>query len=149
MYQSSSQSTPVKFAESFRNLGKRPTPRGISPHLLAAVSPDSYPQQPRSLCVMASESPQIERTPPQSGPGDQSGTPAAETAKRKAEQTNGTQTRTKRNRYISIAWYDYVLIRSDALSLGFLLRRFLLASTLSVVSKSRFVLFTETELGSS
>lgn len=27
-------------------------------------------------------------------------------AKRKAEPQNGTPTRTKRNRYISIAWYD-------------------------------------------
>ena len=27
-------------------------------------------------------------------------------AKRKAEQQNGTSTRTKRNRYISIAWYN-------------------------------------------
>lgn len=64
---------------------------------------------------MASESPQIERTPPQSGAGDKSGNPAAETTKRKAEQTNGTQMRTKRNRYISIAWYDYGLIGIDAL----------------------------------
>lgn len=56
--------------------------------------------------VMASESPPLEPTPPQTGPGDQTATPAAETAKRKAEQTNGMHTRTKRNRYISIAWYD-------------------------------------------
>ncbi|KAJ5719511.1 hypothetical protein N7493_007089 [Penicillium malachiteum] len=54
---------------------------------------------------MASESPQIENTPPQTGPGDQATTPVADTAKRKAEQGNGTQTRAKRNRYISIAWY--------------------------------------------
>lgn len=73
---------------------------------------------------MASESPQIEKTPPQSGPGDQPATPTAETAKRKAEQTNGTQTRTKRNRYISIAWYDYGLIRSDVLCLGLILDPF-------------------------
>ncbi|KAJ5081453.1 hypothetical protein NUU61_009717 [Penicillium alfredii] len=52
--------------------------------------------------AMASESPQVERTPPQTGPGDQPATPAADTAKRKADQNHGTQ-RTKRNRYISIA----------------------------------------------
>ncbi|KAJ5570407.1 uncharacterized protein N7459_009837 [Penicillium hispanicum] len=55
---------------------------------------------------MASESPRLEHTPPQTGPGDQAATPAPDSAKRKAEQTNGTHTRTKRNRYISIAWYD-------------------------------------------
>lgn len=59
---------------------------------------------------MASESPQLEQTSPQAGPDDQSANPFTDTAKRKAEQTNGTQTRTKRNRYISIAWYDYILI---------------------------------------
>ncbi|KAJ5949712.1 hypothetical protein N7454_001296 [Penicillium verhagenii] len=52
---------------------------------------------------MASESPQIEMTPPGMGPGDQATSPAADSAKRKAEQGNGTQTRAKRNRYISIA----------------------------------------------
>ena len=62
---------------------------------------------------MASESPQIETTPPQTGPGDQIATPATDTAKRKAEQSNGTNTRAKRNRYISIAWYDYGLTLSD------------------------------------
>lgn len=62
---------------------------------------------------MASESPQIESTPPQTGPGDQTATPATDTAKRKAEQSNGTNTRAKRNRYISIAWYDYGLTLSD------------------------------------
>lgn len=67
---------------------------------------------------MASESPQFEKTPPRTGPGDQSATPAGDTAKRKAEQTNGTQMRTKRNRYISIAWYDNGLIPSEALCLG-------------------------------
>lgn len=103
--------------------------------------PSSSLQQPSPLCVMASESPQVERTPPQSGPGDQTGTPAAETAKRKAEQTNGTQTRTKRNRYISIAWYDYGLIGSDALRLGFLTFPVSLASTLRAVSSLRFVPF--------
>ncbi|KAJ6012879.1 hypothetical protein N7522_003234 [Penicillium canescens] len=51
---------------------------------------------------MASESPQMERTPPQTDAGDQAiGT--SDSNKRKAEQGNGTQTRTKRNRYISIA----------------------------------------------
>ncbi|KAJ6024430.1 hypothetical protein N7540_005227 [Penicillium herquei] len=52
---------------------------------------------------MTSESPQMESTPPNTGPGDQATSPAADTAKRKAEQGNGTQTRAKRNRYISIA----------------------------------------------
>jgi hypothetical protein len=55
---------------------------------------------------MASESPQIQTTPPQSGAGDQEAFSASDTAKRKAEQSNGTHTRAKRNRYISIAWYD-------------------------------------------
>ncbi|KAJ5460846.1 uncharacterized protein N7458_002398 [Penicillium daleae] len=52
---------------------------------------------------MASESPQIQTTPPQSGAGDQEAFSASDTAKRKAEQSNGTHTRAKRNRYISIA----------------------------------------------
>ncbi|KAJ6085906.1 hypothetical protein N7486_010187 [Penicillium sp. IBT 16267x] len=52
---------------------------------------------------MASESPQIERTPPITGLGDQATSPVEDSAKRKAEQSNGTQTRAKRNRYISIA----------------------------------------------
>ncbi|PYH97567.1 fungal-specific transcription factor domain protein [Aspergillus ellipticus CBS 707.79] len=41
--------------------------------------------------------------PPPTESGEQSATPTADTAKRKAEQTNGTHTRSKRNRYISIA----------------------------------------------
>lgn len=57
----------------------------------------------------------MEKTPP----GDQSVTPTAESAKRKAEQANGTQMRTKRNRYISIAWYDNGLISPEPRSLGF------------------------------
>lgn len=66
----------------------------------------------RASCrVMASESPQVEKTPPRTGPDDLSANPATDTAKRKAEQTNGTQTRTKRNRYISIAWYDRPVVR--------------------------------------
>jgi len=58
------------------------------------------------LYIMASESPHFDKTPPRTGLGDQYVTPTADSAKRKAEQTSGTQTRTKRNRYISIAWYD-------------------------------------------
>lgn len=54
---------------------------------------------------MASESPQLEMSPPQPDPRDQS-IGASDSNKRKAEQGNGTQARTKRNRYISIAWYD-------------------------------------------
>ncbi|KAJ5495676.1 hypothetical protein N7539_000792 [Penicillium diatomitis] len=53
---------------------------------------------------MASESPQVDRTTPRSRSGDrESPLQAADTAKRKAEQSNGTHTRAKRNRYISIA----------------------------------------------
>ncbi|CAG8147797.1 unnamed protein product [Penicillium nalgiovense] len=51
---------------------------------------------------MASESPQQEMSPPQPDPRDQS-IGASDSNKRKAEQGNGTQARTKRNRYISIA----------------------------------------------
>ena len=67
---------------------------------------------------MASESPQMEKTPPLTGPGDQSVTPTADSAKRKAEQANGMQTRTKRNRYISIAWYDNDLIPPEPPCIG-------------------------------
>ncbi|KAJ5907940.1 hypothetical protein N7495_000622 [Penicillium taxi] len=42
---------------------------------------------------MASESPQVETTPPQASPSDLNGTPATETAKRRAEQSNGTHAR--------------------------------------------------------
>jgi hypothetical protein len=55
---------------------------------------------------MASESSQIDIATPQAGKADQNASPAEDSAKRKAEQSNGTHTRTKRNRYISIAWYD-------------------------------------------
>ncbi|KUM56481.1 hypothetical protein ACN42_g10733 [Penicillium freii] len=51
---------------------------------------------------MASESPHVEMSPPQTDPRDQS-IGASDSNKRKAEQGNGTQARTKRNRYISIA----------------------------------------------
>lgn len=55
---------------------------------------------------MASESPQMDTTASQTG-ASQTAVGQDETgAKRKAEQSNGTSTRTKRNRYISIAWYD-------------------------------------------
>lgn len=54
---------------------------------------------------MAAESPQLQMSPPQTDPRDQSNEPS-DSNKRKAEQGNGTQARTKRNRYISIAWYD-------------------------------------------
>ncbi|EKV05309.1 Fungal specific transcription factor, putative [Penicillium digitatum PHI26] len=52
--------------------------------------------------VMASESSQFEISPPQTESGNQS-IGASDSNKRKAEQGNGTQARTKRNRYISIA----------------------------------------------
>ncbi|QQK44938.1 Fungal transcriptional regulatory protein, N-terminal [Penicillium digitatum] len=51
---------------------------------------------------MASESSQFEISPPQTESGNQS-IGASDSNKRKAEQGNGTQARTKRNRYISIA----------------------------------------------
>ena len=86
------------------NLGK-PRGRGISPHFdpiaLTGFSLSRF-NIPQS---MASESPQLEMSPPQSDPRDQS-VGASDSNKRKAEQGNGTQARTKRNRYISIAWYD-------------------------------------------
>ncbi|GKZ62757.1 hypothetical protein AnigIFM50267_010167 [Aspergillus niger] len=52
---------------------------------------------------MSSESPQVDMAPPQPDSGEQNATPDADTAKRKAEPANGTHTRSKRNRYISIA----------------------------------------------
>ncbi|OJJ41243.1 hypothetical protein ASPWEDRAFT_34755 [Aspergillus wentii DTO 134E9] len=52
---------------------------------------------------MTSESPQGDVAASQADAGDQTATPAGDSAKRKAEQANGNQTRTKRNRYISIA----------------------------------------------
>ncbi|PKY01877.1 fungal-specific transcription factor domain protein [Aspergillus campestris IBT 28561] len=52
---------------------------------------------------MASESPQLDATSSQAGSGEQIATTPIDSAKRKAEQANGTHTRTKRNRYISIA----------------------------------------------
>lgn len=55
---------------------------------------------------MASESPQVDRTAPPPATAEQTSPSGGDSAKRKAEQTNGTHTRTKRNRYISIAWYD-------------------------------------------
>lgn len=56
---------------------------------------------------MASESPQVDRKESVAETSGQTAAPASESAKRKAEQPNGgTHTRTKRNRYISIAWYD-------------------------------------------
>lgn len=56
---------------------------------------------------MASASPQVERKSSNPESPGQTVAPAAESAKRKAEQPNGgTHTRAKRNRYISIAWYD-------------------------------------------
>lgn len=51
--------------------------------------------------AMASESPRIDNSTSQTGASQQD----ENSAKRKAEQANGTHTRTKRNRYISIAWY--------------------------------------------
>lgn len=54
---------------------------------------------------MASESPQMEDLVPQADTGQQDSTLDTNNSKRKADQTNGTHTRTKRNRYISIAWY--------------------------------------------
>lgn len=58
---------------------------------------------------MASESPRLGNPALHPSPVDDSATPAADSAKRKADHPGGTHTRTKRNRYISIAWYDSVL----------------------------------------
>ncbi|KAL2845394.1 fungal-specific transcription factor domain-containing protein [Aspergillus pseudodeflectus] len=52
---------------------------------------------------MASASPPIDATLSQPTPEEQIDPQAGDSAKRKAEQPNGTQTRSKRNRYISIA----------------------------------------------
>ncbi|KKK15001.1 hypothetical protein P175DRAFT_0465607 [Aspergillus ochraceoroseus IBT 24754] len=52
---------------------------------------------------MASASPQAEQTLPQPAAAEQNDSPTSDNGKRKAEQPNGTQTRSKRNRYISIA----------------------------------------------
>ncbi|KAJ5144062.1 uncharacterized protein N7515_002849 [Penicillium bovifimosum] len=54
------------------------------------------------LRAMASDSPQLQMSPPETDLRDQS-TEAPDSNKRKAEQGNGTQARAKRNRYISIA----------------------------------------------
>ncbi|RAQ44279.1 fungal specific transcription factor domain protein [Aspergillus flavus] len=55
---------------------------------------------------MASETTPVDTTTSKPASGDQDAPVEGDSAKRKAEQTNGTHTRTKRNRYISIAWYD-------------------------------------------
>ncbi|PYI10363.1 fungal-specific transcription factor domain protein [Aspergillus sclerotiicarbonarius CBS 121057] len=52
---------------------------------------------------MSSESPQLDMAPPQPDSGEPNAAPDADTGKRKAEPANGTHTRSKRNRYISIA----------------------------------------------
>ena len=57
-----------------------------------APSMDSEPPQGDSIASQATPEEQIEHA-------------AGDSAKRKAEQPNGNQTRSKRNRYISIAWY--------------------------------------------
>lgn len=53
---------------------------------------------------MSSESPQIDGTASQPDTSPQDPAQEGNGAKRKAEQSNGTQMRSKRNRYISIAW---------------------------------------------
>ncbi|KAL2833256.1 fungal-specific transcription factor domain-containing protein [Aspergillus cavernicola] len=52
---------------------------------------------------MASDSPQLDAAAFQLSPDEQTDAPPGDSAKRKAEPANGTQTRSKRNRYISIA----------------------------------------------
>ncbi|KAH8428857.1 transcription factor domain-containing protein [Aspergillus melleus] len=52
---------------------------------------------------MSSESPQVDVTPSRPLSGEPNPAEAGDSAKRKAEQANGTHTRSKRNRYISIA----------------------------------------------
>ncbi|OQE36080.1 hypothetical protein PENCOP_c012G08209 [Penicillium coprophilum] len=86
------------------NLGKTGNPareeflRTSTPVSLSGYSLSRF----KILQTMASESPQLEMSPPQTDPRDQS-IGASDSNKRKAEQGNGTQARTKRNRYISIA----------------------------------------------
>ncbi|KAL3480049.1 fungal-specific transcription factor domain-containing protein [Aspergillus californicus] len=55
------------------------------------------------MCSMASVTPPIDASLSQATPEDQADALPGDSAKRKAEQANGTQTRSKRNRYISIA----------------------------------------------
>ncbi|KAE8376506.1 fungal-specific transcription factor domain-containing protein [Aspergillus bertholletiae] len=52
---------------------------------------------------MTSETTPVDTTTSKPASGDQNAAVEGDSAKRKAEQTNGTHTRTKRNRYISIA----------------------------------------------
>ena len=72
--------------------------------------------------IMSSESPHLNSRASNPGTPDQTGASTAESAKRKAEQpgNGGTHTRTKRNRYISIAWYD----SGSSLTLALILRSF-------------------------
>ena len=80
--------------------------QGISPHLLQLrIARHSSPLDQRTA-EMASESPQMGDLDPQTDTGQQDSMLDTNNSKRKADQTNGTHTRTKRNRYISIAWYE-------------------------------------------
>ncbi|THC96759.1 hypothetical protein EYZ11_003768 [Aspergillus tanneri] len=65
--------------------------RNLSAPITAIFSPNNIPNHPQ-------------HQPPVSG--EQNSTKTGDGAKRKAEHNNGTHTRSKRNRYISIAWYD-------------------------------------------
>lgn len=80
--------------------------RNLSAHFPALSCAEQRDQAILTASDMASESSQVDIAPPQAGKADQNASPAEDSAKRKAEQSNGTHTRTKRNRYISIAWYD-------------------------------------------
>lgn len=60
---------------------------------------------------MSSESPQLDSATSAPDTGAQNASLEANGTKRKPEQTNGAQMRSKRNRYISIAWWVYVLIK--------------------------------------
>ncbi|KAH1330055.1 hypothetical protein KXW65_009579 [Aspergillus fumigatus] len=77
--------------------------RNLSAHFPALSCAEQRDQAILTASDMASESSQVDIAPPQAGKADQNASPAEDSAKRKAEQSNGTHTRTKRNRYISIA----------------------------------------------
>lgn len=89
--------------------GNGKTPRACE-ECLRTSSP-FVPQTPVYLSqkppvAMESESPQMDTTASQTGASQTAAGQDETGTKRKAEQQNGTPTRTKRNRYISIAWYD-------------------------------------------
>lgn len=61
----------------------------------------------KSAREMSSESPQLDSAASVPDTGTWNASQEANGAKRKAEQSNGAHMRSKRNRYISIAWCVY------------------------------------------